>query len=207
MNPLVAWALTVVEGYLLGTVLMAPLVARLLRVPDPRSVGSGNPGTANMAASAGPRAGILTLAGDVLKTVAAVLVGRALLPQAPWASVALVAGTAATVGHCFPAWHRFKGGKGVACLCATIVMAEPGWALLSLACGLVALLISKYLCVAGVVVPTAFLVCLLATGQGPVPVLCASAQVLIAFWAHGPFLMGIRNGTTPQNDLLAALRR
>ncbi|MDJ0770264.1 MAG: glycerol-3-phosphate acyltransferase [Ilumatobacter sp.] len=99
-------------GYLLGTVPTADIVARRVSggAVDLRASGSGNPGSANAANVLGARAGAEVLAGDVGKGTVACLLGRA----AAGPLGAHVAGTSAVVGHCYPVWTGFRGGKGVA---------------------------------------------------------------------------------------------
>ena len=98
-------------GYLAGSIPFAILVSRVLALPDPRSYGSGNIGATNVLRSGNRLAAALTLAGDALKGWAAVLAARML--GMPMELVALV-GFMAFLGHLFPVWLRFKGGKGVA---------------------------------------------------------------------------------------------
>lgn len=99
----------VVAAYLIGSLDFAVLVSRTRGV-DIYGVGSGNPGTANVARALGWGAAAQVLIGDFLKGV--VSAGMGLL--AVDATLGFAAGLAAVVGHCFPVWHRFKGGKGVA---------------------------------------------------------------------------------------------
>ena len=100
-----------IAGYLLGSVSSAVLVSRAMQLPDPRSEGSGNPGATNVLRLGNKVGAGLTLAGDILKGVLPVLVAR-WLSEDPL-TVAL-AGTSAFVGHLFPLFFGFKGGKGVA---------------------------------------------------------------------------------------------
>jgi len=107
--------LILVAAYLMGSVSFAILVARLYGLPDPRSHGSGNPGATNMLRTGRKSAAALTLLGDALKGFVAVLVAQ-------WATrtyglpvhVPYLAALAAFLGHLFPVFHGFKGGKGVA---------------------------------------------------------------------------------------------
>lgn len=101
--------LAVIASYLLGSVSFAIAVSRLMRLPDPRSYGSKNPGATNVLRTGRKVAAALTLAGDALKGLVAVLVVGLYVPEA-----APYAGLAAFLGHLFPVWHRFQGGKGVA---------------------------------------------------------------------------------------------
>jgi glycerol-3-phosphate acyltransferase PlsY len=98
-------------AYLLGSVSSAVVIARVMGLRDPRDVGSGNPGATNILRYGGKSAAILTLAGDILKGVIAVLIARAL--TADDVIIALT-GFAAFLGHLFPVFFGFRGGKGVA---------------------------------------------------------------------------------------------
>lgn len=100
-----------VAAYLLGSISSAILVCRVFGYPDPRTEGSSNPGATNVLRIGGKPAAALTLLGDVLKGVVPVLVARA-LGMTPFA-VALV-GFCAFIGHLFPVFFQFRGGKGVA---------------------------------------------------------------------------------------------
>ena len=103
--------LSAVGGYLAGSIPFAVVVSRLMALPDPRTYGSGNIGATNVLRSGNRVAALLTLFGDAAKGWAAVLVAIAL--ELPVELVALV-GFMAFLGHVFPVWLRFKGGKGVA---------------------------------------------------------------------------------------------
>ncbi|MBI3575480.1 MAG: glycerol-3-phosphate 1-O-acyltransferase PlsY [Gammaproteobacteria bacterium] len=98
-------------AYLLGSVSTGVVVARLLELQDPRETGSKNPGATNLLRYGGKRAAALTLAGDILKGVVAVAVARAITDDA--AILALV-GFAVFIGHLWPVFFGFHGGKGVA---------------------------------------------------------------------------------------------
>jgi glycerol-3-phosphate acyltransferase PlsY len=101
-----------VVAYLLGSIPFGLILAKLFGGTDVRKEGSGNIGATNVARVAGPLAGILTLLLDAAKGAAAVLLaGRYSNDSAMWM---MIAGLAALVGHCFPIWLKFKGGKGVA---------------------------------------------------------------------------------------------
>ncbi len=102
-------------AYLLGSLSFAVIVSKALALPDPKSYGSGNPGATNVLRSGSRKAAILTLLGDTLKGVIAVLLAKYLATQfgITAAGVALVA-VAVFLGHLFPVFFGFAGGKGVA---------------------------------------------------------------------------------------------
>ena len=102
-------ALTVLAAYCLGSVSFAIVVSRLMRLPDPRTYGSKNPGATNVLRTGKRAAAVLTLAGDAGKGWLAVWLAQLYAPEA-----AALAGLAVVLGHLFPVFHRFKGGKGVA---------------------------------------------------------------------------------------------
>lgn len=104
----------ILAGYLVGSIPTAFLAVRWKTGADIRKAGSGNVGTLNSYQVTGSKAvGLIVLLLDLLKGVAAVFVGRELVPQLPFVGSA-VAGAAAVLGHSYPVWLRFKGGRGLA---------------------------------------------------------------------------------------------
>ena len=128
-------------GYLLGSVATAVLVSRALGAADPRSGGSGNPGATNVLRLAGRRAAALTLAGDVAKGLVPVLAARAL--DLPPGALALV-GLAAFLGHLYPVFFGFRGGKGVATALGALLGTAPLLGAATLATWLVVAGVSRY---------------------------------------------------------------
>ncbi|MEK6789287.1 MAG: glycerol-3-phosphate 1-O-acyltransferase PlsY [Pseudomonadota bacterium] len=111
MSPDLITCAALILAYLLGSVSAAIIVCRLMGLPDPRTDGSGNPGTTNVLRIGGKPAALLTLAGDMLKGVIPVLMAR----EYGMSDVLLSAvGVAAFLGHLYPIFFRFEGGKGVA---------------------------------------------------------------------------------------------
>ncbi len=103
--------LYVLAGYLLGSLSSAIITCRLMGLPDPRSGGSGNPGATNVLRLGGKKAATITLAGDILKGLLPVLAVKALGADIMVQSAVAVA---AFLGHLYPVFFGFKGGKGVA---------------------------------------------------------------------------------------------
>jgi glycerol-3-phosphate acyltransferase PlsY len=96
-------------GYLLGSIPFGLLITRWAGIEDPRKIGSGNIGATNVLRTGHKGLAAATLAGDILKGTVAVLVGYQFGPD-----IAIIAGLGAFLGHLFPVWLKFRGGKGVA---------------------------------------------------------------------------------------------
>ena len=112
-------------AYLIGSISFAVVVSKCMRLPDPHSYGSGNPGATNVLRTGNKLAAVLTLIGDALKGYLAVMLARMLLGDASLTSTLnswLLCGVviAVFVGHVFPIFHGFKGGKGVATACGIL---------------------------------------------------------------------------------------
>ena len=124
--------LFVAVAYLLGSLSFAVIVSRAMGLPDPRSFGSGNPGATNVLRTGRKAAAALTLLGDALKGWVAVVLARVLAPQFGLSeSIVLLCALAVFIGHLFPVFFRFQGGKGVATALGVLVGLDP-W--LGLAC-------------------------------------------------------------------------
>ena len=185
-----------VLAYLLGSLSFAVIVSKAMRLDDPRSYGSGNPGATNVLRSGNKTAAILTLLLDAFKGVVAVLVARLLAERFGYdlATIAL-AGLAAFLGHLYPVFFRFKGGKGVA-TAAGVLLALNGWlGLASLGTWLVVAFATRYSSLAALV--TALLAPAYAyflIGDTSVVGLVAVMSVLL-IWRHRSNIAKLRNGT------------
>ena len=120
----------IVFGYLLGSISTAIIVCRAMGLPDPRSEGSRNPGATNVLRFGGRKAAAITLAGDFLKGLLPVLLAQAVGADAP---VLAATAVAAFLGHLYPVFFGFEGGKGVATALGVILGLSPWVALAALA--------------------------------------------------------------------------
>ena len=111
MNFEIHYLIYALAGYLVGSVSTAIITCKLMGLEDPRSVGSNNPGATNVLRHGGKKAAIITLIGDMLKGLAPVIAVTMIDPAA--GAIALT-GLGAFLGHVFPVYYGFKGGKGVA---------------------------------------------------------------------------------------------
>ena len=112
-------------AYLIGSISFAVVVSKCMRLPDPHSYGSGNPGATNVLRTGNKRAAVLTLLGDALKGFVAVVLARMILGEESLSSSLnswILCGVVVAVflGHLFPIFHGFKGGKGVATACGIL---------------------------------------------------------------------------------------
>ena len=191
-------------GYAFGCFLTAELVARHYAGKPAAEIGeTGNPGMANIMASLGFKPGILTLLGDLLKVVLAMGLCWLLFHEAGWI-VLLYTGVGCTLGHDFPVWRGFRGGKGVATISLAIVVYAWFWGLLANIAGMLVTFATKYLCIAGPVIPLTFAVFMLCRGDTEAAILSGVLTVL-SVCSHLPSILGIRSKTTSQTDVLGAI--
>lgn len=139
--------LAAVFAYLLGSVSFAVLWSRVFGLPDPRTYGSGNPGATNVLRSGKKAAAVLTLLGDLAKGAVAVVVVRALGVGNDGVALAAVA---AFVGHLYPVYFSFKGGKGVATAFGILLALDLILAAAVLAVFVLVLVLSRYVSLASV---------------------------------------------------------
>lgn len=194
----------VIIGYAFGCVLTADIVCRVANGTSAFSIGRGNPGMANIAHEMGVRWGLVVLAGDIAKTVIPMAACWMLFPDLGSAA-ALWSGLGVTIGHNYPVWHRFKGGKGVTTTCATIIVSSPVLGIPSTLVGLAVVLGSKRLCLGAIAITIAYLVaCTLFVRENLIPALLLLAMMVAA---HASAVRGIKTGETPETDLLSKLKR
>jgi glycerol-3-phosphate acyltransferase PlsY len=136
-------------AYLLGSIPFGYLLVRFFRKEDIRAVGSGNIGATNVARSGAKGLGILTLALDLLKGLTAVLIAKHFSPGAP-SDLMCVAAVFAVLGHVFPVWLGFRGGKGVATALGVFLAIAPWAALGALAVFILLVFTTRYVSLASV---------------------------------------------------------
>jgi glycerol-3-phosphate acyltransferase PlsY len=180
-----ALLIAMVAGYLIGSVSFAVLVSRSLGLDDPRSYGSGNPGATNVLRSGNRKAALLTLIGDALKGAVAVWLARALAAMLGLGPLGvMLVGVAAFVGHLYPVFHRFGGGKGVATAAGVLLAIAPWHGLAVVATWLIIAYFFRYSSLAALVAAVfapLYWVFLFGTGATVWPVLAMSALLL---WRH-----------------------
>jgi glycerol-3-phosphate acyltransferase PlsY len=178
-------------SYLLGSIPFSYLVARRRGV-DVRQVGSGNVGATNVMRSAGTAAGLVAFALDFLKGAAASVVALRLSPEGPLPAMAAVT---AMLGHMYPVWLRFKGGKGV----ATGAGAFLPLAAVPTAAGLVAfavvLALTRYASIASITGTVTLAVLAFVLGYPEAVARAAAAAGLLVIWRHRANVRRVAQGT------------
>ena len=184
--------MAILMAYCIGSVPFAWLLARRLGASDLRRVGSGNVGAANVLRASGIKAGVLVAALDVAKGAASVAVATRLGGGAVTADVA---GMAAIVGHIYPVWLHFRGGKGVATACGVFALLTPVAVPPALAVFLGTVWLTKYVSLGSVLASLALPVIAYATGSpAPVVAVACAACTLIVF-RHRSNVVRLRTGT------------
>lgn len=179
-------------AYLIGSIPFSFLVARWFGVSDVRRVGSGNVGATNVARSAGRGAGILALVFDVGKGVAATSLAVVSAPDD--ARIPALAAAAAVVGHMFPLWLRFEGGKGVATGLGAFAPLSPLAAALALGAFGATAALTRYVSLGSVVGALTLAVAAFVTG-GTAVAMAAGATALLIVAAHRSNLRRILMGS------------
>jgi acyl phosphate:glycerol-3-phosphate acyltransferase len=179
-------------GYLLGSVPFALFAGRRWGAVDLRTTGSGNVGASNAMRTSGVRVGVLVAALDILKGAASVVVAERLTvsPAAP-----AMAGFAAIVGHVYPIWLRFRGGKGVATACGVFAVLTPVAMLPALAVFLGTVTFTKYISLGSVLASLALPPLAYASGSQTASVLSAAAAAALIVIRHRSNLARLRSGT------------
>ncbi len=187
-------------GYLLGSLSTSIFMSRTILGGDVRKKGSGNAGATNMARIYGMGAGVLTLLGDVLKAALAMWLGWKLLGD--WGIAA--AGLTVLLGHCFPVFHHFHGGKGVS-VGAAIGLAVDWRVFLAIVCAFfIGALLTRKVSVGSICAAVSISIAAAVVGVStPKMLLCVAGMCLVVF-QHRENIRRLIRGTEP--DFKAAKR-
>lgn len=180
-------------GYLLGSVPFGLVITRALGLGDLRKIGSGNIGATNVLRTGNKPAALATLLLDSGKGAIAVLIARALFGE----EAAQLAGGAAFLGHVFPIWLKFQGGKGVATFIGTVL--ALAWPIGLAVCGmwLLTAAVSRISSLSALVAAAASVPLAFALGRPELMLLCAFMAVLVLY-RHKANIARIANGTEPK---------
>ncbi len=145
--------LSVAVPYLIGSLNFAVIISRKRYKDDVRTHGSGNAGATNMLRTHGKSAALLTLLGDLLKAVVSVVFVLFLMPGDGFA---YIAGLCCMLGHAFPLYYKFKGGKGVVVAAGTMLVLNPVVFLICIVVWIILILLTKYVSLAAIVAAVLF---------------------------------------------------
>lgn len=187
---LLIWALM---GYLFGSVPFGLVITRALGLGDIRAIGSGNIGATNVLRTGNKAAALATLLLDGAKAAVAVLVARAFAGE----DAAQAAGLAAFVGHCFPVWLKFKGGKGVATFLGLLLALVFPLGLLCCATWSVTAALSRISSLSALMAAALSTIWVFVLDRGDVFFLCAMLTLLV-FFTHRANIARLRAGTEPR---------
>jgi glycerol-3-phosphate acyltransferase PlsY len=182
-------------AYLVGSVPFALILARGFGAHDLRRVGSGNLGAANVVRASGVTAGVLVAALDIAKGATGVLLAERLGGSTPGAALA---GLAAIVGHIYPVWLRFRGGKGVATACGVFSVLTPLALLPALGVFMVSVWVTRYVSLGSILATAALPPIAYATGSPVAVVGVALAGAALIIFRHRSNLVRLRAGTERQ---------
>lgn len=185
---------SILAGYLLGSLSASIILSKYVYHRDVRQAGSGNAGATNAARVFGLQAGVFTFLGDFLKTVIAMALGWLLAGE----MAMYAAGAAALIGHCYPVYFKFKGGKAVSAGAGLALMVDWRLFLVVLACFALAALLSKTASVSSISAAAGAAIAALFLGL-PTPgmTLVFFAAALIVFMHRGNIVRLIK-GTEPK---------
>ena len=188
-------AVAVLAAYLVGSLSFAVIVSRLMGLNDPRTYGSKNPGATNVLRSGNKNAAVLTLVFDALKGYVPVLLAVIYGPRFGLGEgAAAVVGLAAFVGHLFPVFFRFQGGKGVATAAGVLLGINPWLGLATLATWVIIAFFFRYSSLASLAAAVfAPFYQLLIWGAGPV-LGAILAMSLLLIWRHAPNIRKLLEG-------------
>ena len=199
MNDVMKLLLTLVIGYLLGSISTGVILSRVFGHKDIRSQGSGNSGTTNMLRVMGKKFALLTFAGDLLKGIIAVLISKALLGTQ---AGEIVGAFGAILGHNFPLYFGFKGGKGIATSFGCLLIVFPLQTLCAFGVFLLLVATTRYVSAGslGAAVTLPFFI-MFTTPCDPVIWCSVIAICLLAIWRHYPNIKRLMNHTESKLNL------
>jgi glycerol-3-phosphate acyltransferase PlsY len=188
---MIAVIIMVVTAYLCGSLSSAIIVCKLLNLPDPRTTGSGNPGASNVLRIAGKKAAALVLLGDALKGFIPVLLAKIFHIEGVF--VGLVA-LAAVLGHIYPLFFKFKGGKGVATFLGTMFAFSPIIGLAFIVTWLIIAALFRYASLASLAssILSIIFIIIFSDPQYLIPVL---AIIMLIIWQHWGNIQRLKAGT------------
>lgn len=184
MPPALAIPLALLAAYLVGSIDFAVIVARMHGV-DIHQAGSGNPGASNVLRTLGKVPAAMVFLGDTLKgTIGAAMGMVASGVPDPTVHWAFAAGLAAVIGHCYPIFHKFKGGKGVATGGGVLLFTVPIAAVIEISIWALVVRLTKTASIGSMVIVVITIPMLIWQGVGGLSLLWAGLMIVVVVWRH-----------------------
>ena len=183
--------LLIFSAYLLGSVSAAIIVCKTLGLSDPRTGGSGNPGTTNVMRLYGKKAAFLTLVGDIFKGIIPVLLAKVIVNSE---FIIAMCGLAAFLGHIFPIYFKFKGGKGVATLIGILFATHWLLGVSYIITWILTALIFRYSSLAALIAALPIPIYSYFIEQNTQYTISFAVITIILFWRHKPNIYSLLNG-------------
>ena len=184
----------IITAYLLGSLSMAIIVCRLAGLPDPRTQGSGNPGATNVLRLGSKKPAIIVLAGDILKGLLPVLLAKSFNVSE---LILALTGLAAFLGHCYPVFFSFKGGKGVATALGVTLGLSWLTGLILVVTWLLVALIFRISSLAAIIAALAAPLVAVSLMPAVEPVIMISVMSTILIWRHRKNIHNMYKGIEP----------
>ncbi|MGD2102553.1 MAG: glycerol-3-phosphate 1-O-acyltransferase PlsY [Acidimicrobiia bacterium] len=190
-----AIALAIAAAYVVGSIDFAVIIARMNGV-DIHEVGSGNPGASNVLRSVGRVPAALVLLGDTMKGVIAAAMGMIAAgstdPTVQWA---FLAGLAAVVGHCYPVFHRFKGGKGVATGLGVLFFTVPVVGVIDVVAWGILVWLTKTASISSLILVVASVPLAIWQGVSGMALVWLVATIVLVVWRHRGNILRVIGGS------------
>ena len=195
--------LSCAAAYLLGSLSGGIIISKLAKGPDLHTVGSKSTGASNVQRTMGWKYGLMTFFFDAGKGILSCLIAQLITGSH---MVSLLAGLFCVIGHNWPVFFRFRGGKGVVTTNLAITVYNPLWGVIANLLGAAIVAATQYLCLAGPAVPAVYAVIMFIRGDAEAGVLSLVLTAL-AVYCHSKSIFGMFNGTTSRTDVIGALKK
>ena len=183
--------LLIFSAYLLGSISAAIIVCKTLGLSDPRTGGSGNPGTTNVMRLYGKKAAFLTLVGDIFKGIIPVLLAKVIVDSE---FIIVICGLAAFLGHIFPIYFKFEGGKGVATLIGILFATHWLLGVSYIITWILSALIFRYSSLAALIAALPIPIYSYFIEHNNQYTIGFAVIAIILFWRHKPNIYNLLNG-------------
>lgn len=186
--------MVLIAAYLLGSINTSIIVSKIMLGDDIRNHGSGNAGATNTLRTVGKKGAVLVVIGDILKTIIAIYIGKLILNFDQ--NAVFIAGLGTVLGHNFPLYFKFKGGKGIVVSTTAMFFADPVIGLIVFVVAISIMAISKYVSLGSVLGAVLFVVCaFIFKSQNTDFIVFAMMLALLAIYMHKSNIVRLFNGT------------